>query len=170
MDNEAEDWEKQKRIKAEKERAAKDAVRLEGDKTNLAYLDAKSFAVQKGKLSNNPDAYLNSGEKMAGVGFFLSLVGMLGEKVVFYFLKSIGNANQEHFSAENEAASRALGILYSGFYYLSFLALILAVFATISAIWYYHLTRKKVLHIFIAAGATVAVFCLNRWLAALVAM
>ncbi len=164
-----EDWEKWRRIKAEKEKAIKDALTLQEDRSNLAFLDAKSFATQKRKLSRNPESYRASGEKLAGISVVLIAVGIIGEKAVLFFMKSIGAANREHFMAENQATLQALGYLYNLFSFMSLVALLLAIGAIASAIWYRRKANKKVLHIFIAAGATIVAFVLNRWLVVLIA-
>ena len=48
MDSEAEDWEKRKRIKAEKAKASRE--NLVEDKANLANTDVSLFMVKKGLL------------------------------------------------------------------------------------------------------------------------
>lgn len=169
MDNQAEDWEKQRRIKAEKEKAKKEATQLKEDSTNLSFLDANDFAIKKGTLTKNPEAFLNSGEKIVNIGIILGLLGMVGEKVVLYFIQSVGVAQEEHFSADNNAAGQALGYLYDSFRFLSFLAPILAIAAGVSAIWYCCKTRKKATHVFISVVIVMVIAVLNQWLTALIA-
>ena len=167
MENQAEDWGKWERIKAERNKAAIEAEKMQEDKSNLAYMDARNFSVKKG-LSSRPEAFLNGGEKMANIGIVLGVLGMIGEKLLLYAAQTIGMSNQEHFMAENDAALQAIGYVRSSFGFLSSIAPLFAIAAITSSIWYYYKTRKKSWHIIITALITIGIFFLNQWLTTII--
>lgn len=168
MDDKPEDWEKLKRIKAERDKALKESNKLKENPANLSYLDAKSFAAKKG-FSTRPEAFLNSGERMASISVILAALGILGDKILEYFKQSVMQAGSANRTAENDAALRAIGYLQSSFQFLLILAFLLAIAAIASAIWYYYKTKKRVWHIFISAGIAIGIFFLNQGLTLLIA-
>ena len=78
------EWEKSKRIEAERMKAAKAFAEEKPDKSNLAFLDPKSTKV-KG-WSNDPDVVLADGEKMGNRALILALSG-----IVLLFLGTAGS-------------------------------------------------------------------------------
>lgn len=168
MDDKAEDWQKWKRIKAERDKAAREAVKMQEDKSNLAYIDARSFLVRKG-FSSRPEAFLTGGERMANAGIVLAILGVLGDKILEYFKQSIAMAGSFERRAENDAALRAINYLQSSFQFLVLLAPLLVVGAIASAIWYRHKTKQKVWHIFISASIAIGVVLLDQGLTLLIA-
>ena len=87
MDDKPEDWEKLKRIKAEKEKAAKDVA--DENKANLQYLDAKTFAVQKGALSRDPEAYRASSEKISSICLVVILLGVILDAILTFVFANL---------------------------------------------------------------------------------
>ena len=79
--SESEDWEKQKRIKAEIEKAEK-ASRPE-DKSKLAYIDPSTFTPGKG-LSYNIEAYRTGSEKISTLALTLIILGVIGDAVFIF--------------------------------------------------------------------------------------
>ena len=72
MDQEPEDWEEKKRIKAEI-RKAEDAKDTE-NKANVAILGAESFAPKKG-YTRDKNALGDSAERLSEIAIFMSVVG-----------------------------------------------------------------------------------------------
>ena len=72
MDQEPEDWEEKKRIKAEI-RKAEDAKDTE-NKANIAFLGAESFAPKKG-YTRDKDALGDSAERLSEIAVFMSVGG-----------------------------------------------------------------------------------------------
>ena len=77
------EWEKSKRIEAERMKAAKAIAEEKSEKTNLAFLDPKVTKV-KG-WSTDPDVILSSSERMGNRAIILALGG-----VVLDFVGSVG--------------------------------------------------------------------------------
>ncbi len=96
MDEETKkEWEKSKRIEAERMKAARELEKTAEDKTNLAFLDPNATKV-KG-WSNDPDVILSNEERMgnraiilAFCGVVLDLIGSVGEIVSSTFNLGLG--------------------------------------------------------------------------------
>ncbi len=91
------EWEKSKRIEAEKMKAAKAIMEEKPDKASLAFLDPKTTKV-KG-WSADPDVILSSGERMgnraimlAFCGVILDFIGNMGEVVSSTFKLGLAGA------------------------------------------------------------------------------
>ncbi|MBQ9172027.1 hypothetical protein IJ162_02860 [Candidatus Saccharibacteria bacterium] len=79
MDQEPEDWEEKKRIKAEIRKAE-----MAGDqenKGNLTHLGAEEFAARKG-FSREPEDFRRSGEKLSDGAAALAVLGLLGAMIM----------------------------------------------------------------------------------------
>ena len=87
MDNEPEDWEKLKRIRAEKEKAARDTIGE--DKANLQYLDPKSFAVSSG-FTHNIEAYRVGSERISNIALFLMILGVIADALFLFIASHLG--------------------------------------------------------------------------------
>lgn len=74
MDNSSEDWERQKRIKTEKEKASRE--NLTEDKANLANTDVSLFMVKKG-FTRNPEAHRTMSEKLSGLSLAVIILGVI---------------------------------------------------------------------------------------------
>lgn len=81
MDNSPEDWEKLQRIKAEREKAAKESTTE--SKSNLANIDPRTFAVGKG-LSYNIEAYRVGSEKISTLVLPLIILGVIADAIFFF--------------------------------------------------------------------------------------
>ena len=81
MDNSSEDWEKQKRIKVEIEKAAKASTAE--SKSNLAHIDPRTFAVGKG-LSYNIKAYRVGSEKISVFAVSIIIMGVIADAIFFF--------------------------------------------------------------------------------------
>ena len=78
------EWEKSKRIEAERMKAARALAEERPDKANLAFLDPKATKV-KG-WSNDPDVILADGEKMGNRALIFAVAG-----VILSFISSMGS-------------------------------------------------------------------------------
>ena len=78
------EWEKSKRIEAERMKAARAAAEEKPDRSSLAFLDPKATKV-KG-WSNDPDVILADGEKMGNRALIFAVAG-----VILLFISSMGS-------------------------------------------------------------------------------
>ena len=130
MDREPEDWEEQKRIKAEINKA--EMAGDEEDKSNLAYLGTENFTRKKG-FTWDADAFRQSGEKFGGGALFFAVVGLIGLVITKYIMR------------------RSLGIVDDIIGLVVFLAIIFGVAGIASAILYVKRANKNANHIFISS-------------------
>lgn len=147
MDNQPEDWEKLKRIKAEKEKAAKDVV--DENKANLQYLDAKTFAVQKGTLSRDPEAYRASSEKISSICLVAIILGVILDAILTFVLANL------HMDLASMIPAKIEEFVYLVLINIPALA---SIFAAIEAIIYSIKTREKLFGPLINAAITIIVF------------
>ena len=79
MDQEPEDWEEQKRIKAEIRKA--EMANDQENKGNLTHLRAEEFAARKG-FSRDAEDFRRSGEKLSNGAAALAVLGLLGAMIM----------------------------------------------------------------------------------------
>ena len=79
MDQEPEDWEEQKRIKAEIRKA--EMANDQENKGNLTHLRAEEFAARKG-FSRDAEDFRRSGEKLSNGAATLAVLGLLGAMIM----------------------------------------------------------------------------------------
>ncbi len=79
MDQEPEDWEEQKRIKAEIRKA--EMANDQENKGNLTHLRAEEFAARKG-FSRDAENFRRSGEKLSNGAAALAVLGLLGAMIM----------------------------------------------------------------------------------------
>lgn len=79
MDQEPEDWEEQKRIKAEIRKA--EMANDQENKGNLTHLRAEEFAARKG-FSREAEDFRRSGEKLSNGAAALAVLGLLGAMIM----------------------------------------------------------------------------------------
>ena len=79
MDQEPEDWEEQKRIKAEVRKA--EMANDQENKGNLTHLRAEEFAARKG-FSRDAEDFRRSGEKLSNGAAALAVLGLLGAMIM----------------------------------------------------------------------------------------
>lgn len=155
MNDEPIDWEKEKRIKAEKEKAE---MSMTGEsKANLANIDSSAFKNKRG-FSSDPDAFYKTGEKFANIGIALAVLGAVGKLATGMILTGAlfgGNGGEKR--AENSAVATATGIIGSIFFIMLLIALILGTCGIIAGIIYRIKTGKNSWHIIIAGVASVAI-------------
>lgn len=147
MDNQPEDWEKLKRIKAEKEKAAKDVV--DEDKANLQYLDAKTFAVQKGTLSRDPEAYRASSEKISSICLVVIILGVILDAILTFIFAHL------HMGLIDMLPGKIEELVYITLVNIPALA---SVFAAIEAIIYSVKTREKLFGPLINTAIVIIIF------------
>lgn len=155
MNDEPIDWEKEKRIKAEKEKAE---MSMTGEsKADLAYIDPSAFRNKRG-FSSDPDAFYRTGERFANIGIAFALLGAVGKIATGMIITGAllgGNGGEKR--AENNAVTTATGIIGSVFSIMLSIALILGICGTIAGIVYRTKTGKNSWHIIIAGVASVAI-------------
>ena len=146
MDNRAEDWEKQKRIKAEKEKALKES--LAEDQANLVYIDPKVFAVKKG-FTNNPEAHRVMAEKSSEVCLVLVVLGAVLDAILTILMFRINNLG-----------AGAISYIEGAVFYLMLVGptLITVVMTAAEVIAYWQKTGKKLTVPIISAIITVIIF------------
>ena len=79
MDQEPENWEEQKRIKAEIRKA--EMANDQENKGNLTHLRAEEFAARKG-FSRDAEDFRRSGEKLSNGAAALAVLGLLGAMIM----------------------------------------------------------------------------------------
>ena len=83
MDQEPEDWEEQKRIKAEIRKA--EMANDQENKGNLTHLRAEEFAARKG-FSRDAEDFRRSGEKLSNGAAALAVLGLLGAMIMKFVI------------------------------------------------------------------------------------
>lgn len=146
MDNETENWEKQRRIKAEVEKARHDSVAE--SKANLQYLDSEAFAVQKG-FSQNPEAYRCGSEKISGICLATIILGAILDAIFVFITANLHMGLADMIPAKIEE-----------FVYLILVCLpaFASIFAAIEAIIYSFKTHKKFFGPLVNVALTVVIF------------
>jgi hypothetical protein len=156
MNDEPVDWEKEKLIKAEKEKAEK-AMTPES-KSNLADIDPSVFKDKRG-FSNTPTSFYKTGEKMANTSIALAVLGGIGVIITRLVTTGValgGNGGEKR--AENYAVSTATGIIGTIFAILLVIALVLGICGVIAGIVYRVKSGKNAWHIIIAGAASVVIY------------
>lgn len=145
MDQEPEDWEEKKRIKAEISKA--EMASNEEDKSNLAKLGAEAFVPRKG-FSRETEEFRRSGERFAWNSVSLAVLGIVG--VIWAKVISM-----------TEMGS-VVGIIETITIIVIALAVLFGIAGITAAIVYYNKTGKSVKHILISSvtAIVVAIFCL----------
>ena len=147
MDDKSEDWEKQKRIKAEVEKARHSDA--DEDKSNLQYLDAKTFAVQKGVLSRDPEAYRAGSEKISGICLAVIILGAILGAIATFVSVNLHAGLAGMIPAKIEEFINLLMIDIPA---------LASIFAVIEAIIYSVKTRKILFIPLINAAITIIIF------------
>jgi len=132
MDDTPVDWEKEKRIKAEREKASRQI--LTEDKSKLAYIDPETFAVKKG-FTRDPEGHRVMAEKLSGISLAVIFFGSILD-VIFVFI----TANL-HMGLANMIPAIIEGIIFS-------LLIMLPIFGSLIAsaeIIAYFVKTKKIL-------------------------
>ena len=147
MDDKPEDWEKQKRIKAEVEKARHGDVAE--DKGNLQYLDPQVFAMQKGMLSRDPEAYRASSEKISSICLVAIILGTILDAIMTFVLANSNAGLADMIPAKIEE------LVYLILVSIPALA---SIFAAAEAIIYSAKTRKKLFGPLINVAITIIIF------------
>ncbi len=150
MDNKPEDWEKWRRIKAEKEKASRET--LTENKANLQYLDAKSFAVRKG-LSRNPEAYRAGSEKISGICLVTIILGAILDAVMTFIMVNLKMGLVDSIPAKIEEFVYLVLVLIPAF---------ASIVAAIEAVIYSYKTRKKLTGPLINTIITIIIFVAHQ--------
>ncbi|MBR3254362.1 hypothetical protein IKF88_01350 [Candidatus Saccharibacteria bacterium] len=147
MDDKPEDWEKQKRIKAEVEKARHGDIAE--NKANLQYLDSKAFAVQKGTFSRDPEAYRASSEKISSICLVTIILGVILDAIATFVLANSHAGLADMVPSKIEEFIRLI---------LVDIPALSAIFAAIEAIIYSVKTRKKLFTPLINVAITIIIF------------
>lgn len=146
MDNKPVDWEKEKRIKAEREKAEMQV--LTENKSNLAYLDPKSFSVIKG-FSRDPEAHRVMGEKLSNLSLAVISLGAILDAILTFVATNL------HMGLADTIPWIIEGIIYA---LLIALPAFGAFVAVVEIIAYFIKTRRKMIVPIINAVLAMVIF------------
>ena len=146
MDNSPEDWEKLKRIKTETEKAVKASTAE--DKSKLAYIDPRTFAVRKG-LTYDIEAYRVGSEKISNLALCLIILGVIADAIFFFMATHLKMEMADMIPAQIDNAIYVIFVVAPA---------VAAIFAIVEALIYAKKTKQKLTGPIITSVITIAIF------------
>ena len=120
------------------------------DKSNLAYIDPKSFAVKKG-YTKNPEAHRAMAEKFSGICLVLVILGAILDTILVFLA----------FNLKMGLAATPFAYLESAVYYgMLVIPTLLSLVAIVEVIAYWTKTKQKLVVPVISVIVTIVVFLL----------
>ena len=157
MDSEAEDWEKRKRIKAEKAKASRE--NLVEDKANLANTDVSLFMVKKG-FTRNPEAHRTMSKKLSGLSLLIIILGAILDALLTFLWTHL------HMGIADAIPAYIEGIVYALLVVVPVFASLLAAAETIA---YYVRTKKIIWSSILSVVLTIIIFVAYQQIRILIA-